>query len=153
MKPQMFLKISEEISKDFQSLMATGIMQKTLESLKDATDTGTFKFVISTDDEDRQGEVINQSGWDFTNYKNNPVVLWGHNYYDLPIGVTDEIFTNDKGQTIAKGRFAPEDANPFAQQVRRLYDAKIVKTTSVGFIAREMEGNVITKAEIGRAHV
>jgi hypothetical protein len=49
---------------------------------------------------------------------------------------------------VAKGRFAPEDANPFAQQVRKLYDAKIIKTTSVGFIAREMEGNVITKAEL-----
>ena len=76
MKPQMFLKLSEEISKDFQSLMATSIMQKTLESLKDAADTGTFKFVISTDDEDRQGEKVNQAGLDFTHYMKNRMYLY-----------------------------------------------------------------------------
>ena len=147
-KEATFQKINNEILEKVSLAFATKEFKDAIEKTKAATDSGTFEVIISTADEDRQGEVINQSGWDFTNYKNNPVVLWGHNYYDLPIGVTDEIFTNDKGQTIAKGRFAPEDANPFAQQVRKLYDAKIVKTTSVGFIAREMEGNVITKAEL-----
>ncbi len=147
-KEATFQKINNEILEKVSLALATKEFKDAIEKTKAATDSGTFEVIISTADEDRQGEVINQSGWDFTNYKNNPVVLWGHNYYELPIGITDEIFTNDKGQTIAKGRFAPEEANPFAQQVRRLYDAKIVKTTSVGFIAREMEGNVITKAEL-----
>lgn len=123
-------------------------IQDVIEKTKAAEDSGTFEVVISTADQDRQGEIIDQNGWDFTNYKLNPVVLWAHNYCDLPIGVTDELFINSEGQTVAKGRFAPEDANPFAQQVRRLYDAKIVKTASVGFIAREMDGNMITKAEL-----
>ncbi len=147
-KEATFQKINNEILEKVSLAFATKEFKDAIEKTKAATDSGTFEVIISTADEDRQGEVIDQNGWDFTNYKNNPVVLWGHNYYELPIGVTDEIFTNDKGQTIAKGRFAPEEANPFAQQVRRLYDAKIVKTTSVGFIAREMEGNVITKAEL-----
>ena len=147
-KEATFQKINNEILEKVTLAISSKDFQDAIAKTKAATDSGTFEVIISTADEDRQGEVINHSGWDFTNYKNNPVVLWGHNYYDLPIGVTDEIFTNDKGQTIAKGRFAPEDANPFAQQVRKLYDAKIVKTTSVGFIAREMEGNVITKAEL-----
>ena len=147
-KEATFQKINNEILEKVSLAFATKEFKDAVEKTKAATDSGTFEVIISTADEDRQGEVIDQNGWDFVNYKNNPVVLWGHNYYDLPIGVTDEIFTNEKGQTIAKGRFAPEEANPFAQQVRRLYDAKIVKTTSVGFIAREMEGNVITKAEL-----
>jgi hypothetical protein len=49
---------------------------------------------------------------------------------------------------VAKGRFAPADANPFAQQVRKLYDLKILRTTSVGFIVKETEGNRITKSEL-----
>lgn len=147
-KEATFQKINNEILEKVSLAFATKEFKDAIEKTKAATDSGTFEVIISTADEDRQGGVIDQGGWDFTNYKNNPVVLWGHNYGGLPIGVTDEIFTNDKGQTIAKGRFAPEEANPFAQQVRRLYDAKIVKTTSVGFIAREMEGNVITKAEL-----
>lgn len=147
-KEATFQKINNEILEKVSLAFTSKEFKDAIEKTKAATDSGTFEVIISTADEDRQGEVIDQSGWDFANYKNNPVVLWGHNYSGLPIGVTDDIFTNDKGQTIAKGRFAPEEANPFAQQVRRLYDAKIVKTTSVGFIAREMEGNVITKAEL-----
>lgn len=141
-------KLNEEILEKISQAVVSKEFKEAIEKTKASTDSGTFEVIISTADEDRQGEVIDQSGWDFTHYKNNPIVLWGHNYFDLPIGVTDEIYTNDKNQTVAKGRFAPEDANPFAQQVRRLYDAKIIKTTSVGFIAREMEGNVITKAEL-----
>jgi len=147
-KEVTFQKINDEILEKVSLAITSKEFKEAIEKTKAATDSGNFEVIISTADEDRQGEIINQDGWDFTNYKNNPIVLWGHNYYDLPIGITDEIYTNDKGQTIAKGRFAPEEANPFAQQVRRLYDAKIVKTTSVGFIAREMEGNVITKAEL-----
>lgn len=143
-----FQKINDEILEKVTKTFSSKEFKDFIDKTKAATDAGTFEVVISTADQDRQGEVIDQSGWDFTNYKNNPIVLWGHNYFDLPIGITDDIYTNDKGQTVAKGRFAPEDANPFAQQVRKLYDAKIVRTTSVGFIAREMEGNVITKAEL-----
>ncbi len=143
-----FQKINDEILEKVTKTFSSKEFKDFIDKTKAATDAGMFEVVISTADQDRQGEVIDQSGWDFTNYKNNPIVLWGHNYFDLPIGITDDIYTNDKGQTVAKGRFAPEDANPFAQQVRKLYDAKIVRTTSVGFIAREMEGNVITKAEL-----
>jgi hypothetical protein len=74
----------------------------------------------------------------------NPIVLWAHDYGSLPIGVTDSI-QKDQGRTIAKGRFAPTD---FAQQVRKLYDLKIVRATSVGFIPKEMEGNIVTKSEL-----
>lgn len=110
-------------------------------------DTGTFEVCISTNDIDRHGDVIDQSGWSFERYMKNPVVLWGHDYWSLPIGVTEDIRVED-GKCIAKGRFAPESANPFAQQVRKLYDAGIVRATSVGFIAIEEKGNLITKAEL-----
>ena len=135
MKPQMFLKLSEEISKDFQSLMATSIMQKTLESLKDAADTGTFKFVISTDDEDRQGEKVNQAGLDFTHYMKNPVVLWGHNYGEPPIGVTTRVW-KDGNKTMAEGKWAP---SAFAQELRKLYDAGFLRACSIGYIPKELD--------------
>jgi hypothetical protein len=127
-------KISSEISEKLFAYLDTPETKEFIEKMKaDGEDSGRFEVVISTADQDRQGEIVDQKGWDLAHYKNNPIVLWGHNYTGLPI---------------AKGRFAPESANPFAQQVRRLYDAKILRTTSVGFIAKEMEGNTITKAEL-----
>lgn len=140
-------KLSAEVQEKFLVEMATKEVQDLIAKTKSATDSGTFEVVISTDNQDRQGEIIDQSGWDFSNYLNNPIVLWAHDYSSLPIGITDSI--EKKGNTtVAKGRFAPEEANPFAQQVRKLYDAKIVRTTSVGLIAREMQDNVVTKAEL-----
>lgn len=140
-------KLTEEIKAKMTEVLQSAEMREFVEKTKAATDSGSFEVVISTADFDRQGESIDQNGWDLTHYKTNPVVLWGHDYWSLPIGITDEIETRD-GNLVAKGRFAPEEANPFAQQVRRLYDLKIVRATSVGFIAREMQGSVIVKAEL-----
>lgn len=139
MKLQTFLKLSEEVSKDFSALMATAIMQKTIESLKTAEDTGVFKFVISTDDEDRQGEKVNQAGLDFTHYMKNPVVLWGHNYGEPPVGVATRIY-RDGNKTMAEGKWAP---TPFAQELRKLYDAGFLRACSIGYIPKELdeEGN------------
>ncbi len=141
-------KINEEIGQKLFEYLNTPETKEFLEKMKaSGEDSGRFEVIISTADQDRQGEIVSQEGWDLAHYKNNPIVLWGHNYTGLPIGVTDSIELKD-GKLVAKGRFAPEDANPFAQQVRRLYDAKILRSTSVGFIAKEMEGNTITKAEL-----
>lgn len=38
----------------------------------------TFKFVITTNDVDRYGDIVEPSGMDATTYLNNPVVLFNH---------------------------------------------------------------------------
>jgi hypothetical protein len=35
-------------------------------------------FVISTNQEDCSGEIVDQESWDFKSYMQNPPVLWGH---------------------------------------------------------------------------
>lgn len=142
-----YKKLSEEIKSALVEHLQSKEVQEFIEKTKAANDSGTFEVIVSTADIDRQGESIDQGGWNFGLYKQNPIVLWAHDYSMLPIGVTESIETID-GKTVAKGKFAPEEANPFAQQVRRLYDLKIVRATSVGFIAKQMEGNKITEAEL-----
>jgi len=139
-------KFQEQVKEEFQKAFAANA--KFFEDTKSAKETdGTFEMIISTQGRDRDGDVVLQDGIDITNYMNNPVVLFGHNYWDLPIGKTIEII-REATQTIAKGVFASAEANPFAQQVRKLYDAGIIKTASIGFIPREYEGNLITKCEL-----
>ena len=141
-------KLTDQIAKDMLAKFASPEFQTFIKSVNDATDTGTFEMVISTDNIDRHGEIVDQKGIDFTNYMTNPVVLWGHNHNQIPVGVTDEIYTRVVGsqvQTVAKGRFAPHE---FAQTLRQLYDAGMLKTSSIGFIPLEHNGNVITKSEL-----
>lgn len=141
---EQFTKLSEEIKEKLVEHIRSKEFQDAIEATNKANDSGTFEAVISTNDVDRQGEMVDQRGLDLTFYKQNPVVLWAHDYSSPPIGVTDSIEQQDS-KTIAKGRFAPTE---FAQEIRRLYDLKMVRATSVGFIPKEMEGNIITKSEL-----
>lgn len=108
----------------------------------------TFKVIISTDQVDRHGEVVLQSGIKTDHYMANPVVLWGHNHFEMPIGTCTSMYQENrdgKNVTIAEGYFARHEK---AQACADLYDDGILKTTSIGFIAKERDGNVITESEL-----
>jgi hypothetical protein len=156
----MSLKLTEELAADIKARVKAFDFG-TVEKIKKAEkENGTFDVIISTEDVDRAGEVVRQNGWDLLNYKNNPIVLWGHDYYGLPIGIcTDTYLTESHGVPAlgAKGVFFPAEVNPLAQQVRRMYDYGIKSgfnvgcTTSVGFIPKDFDPdnrNIITKAEL-----
>src|ERR1700722_16869340 len=156
----MPLKLTEELAADIKARVKAFDFG-TVEKIKKAEkENGTFDVIISTEDVDRAGEVVRQNGWDLLNYKNNPIVLWGHDYYGLPIGIcTDTYLTESHGVPAlgAKGVFFPAEVNPLAQQVRRMYDYGIKSgfnvgcTTSVGFIPKDFDPdnrNIITKAEL-----
>jgi len=140
-------KLTEKMRDDIiASFESTGI-KDFIANVKAAKseDVGTFEMVITTENTDRMGEVILASGWDFEHYMKNPIVLWGHDYHQLPVGVTETLEKTADGKTVARGRFASHE---FAQEVRKLYDAGIMSASSVGFIAKEYNGNTITKAEL-----
>jgi hypothetical protein len=128
-------KFSADLLAEFKASLEK---QKTDEFLKktSAAAAGTFSVVISTSDEDRQGDALDQSKWKLANYEANPVVLWAHDYYNLPIGVCTSISVQD-GKLVAEGKFASAELNPFADQVAKLYAAGYIKATSVGYIQHE----------------
>lgn len=142
-------KLSTEVKDAFVARLATQEFKDFMAVTKSAADSGEFEVIISTADMDRQGEIVDQNGWQLDRYLANPVVLWAHDYSSLPIGVCESLTKDANGNLVAKGKFAPAEANPFAQQVRKLYDAKMVRATSVGFIPLDFDGaNKITKAEL-----
>jgi len=112
------LKLTEEIAGEIKARIKS-LDLKAVEKIRKASEkNGTFDVIISTEDIDRAGEIVRQDGWDFTNYKNNPIVLWGHDYYSLPIGVCTETYKTEVHgvpATGARGVFYPEDINPLAQ--------------------------------------
>lgn len=146
---QEIQKMNEEIKAKLAAALQDPKLKEAVETITKASDedAGTFEVVISTDDLDRHGEVIEAAGWLTDSYLKNPVVLWAHDYNELPIGICLELRA-EGNKKIAKGRFAPGSANPKAQQVRQLYDAGIMRATSVGGVVHEMEGNRITKFEM-----
>jgi len=95
---------------------------------------------ITTGVIDRDGEIVQPSGAQLKNYRQNPVVMWAHRYDQLPIAKNLWIKSDEKGLR-AKTRFLEHD---FADQVYRLYSESIfdgkkdtgpaLKAFSIGFV-------------------
>lgn len=142
-----FKVFTEELKTKFLECLQSEETKNALEKIKKANESGRFKVVISTDNKDRQGEIVEQIGADVSFFKKNPVVLWAHDYQNLPIGLCDKLELIDN-KWVAEGIFAPEEANPFAQQVRKLYDGGFIKATSIGFLPKKREENIIKEWEL-----
>lgn len=48
--------------------------------IKNINGERTFKVIASTEDMDRDGEIIKADGWDYTNFLKNPVIIANHTY-------------------------------------------------------------------------
>ena len=86
-------------------------------SLNDST--RCVDFIASTDAVDSYDEIVEQD-WILDRYMANPVVLFGHNSRDLPVGTCLECAVVDRGgrkQLEARIRFLSAEANPMAEQV------------------------------------
>jgi len=99
-------------------------------------------IVASTPILDRQGDVIDQSGWDIKNFKKNPVILWGHNVRDErpPIGKAVKTWIEGEGkkaQLMFKAQF--DMADVFAADIFRKVKEGFLNMVSVGFLPTEWE--------------
>lgn len=118
----------------------------------------TFTAIASDDSTDRHGENIKQDGWDLENFIKNPVVPWGHDYYNPPVAKATEIGMVD-GKLMFKPKFAsieelsedknnPSDWAKFVDTIYRMYKGGYLRAFSVGFIPKEMEGDTFIKQEL-----
>lgn len=112
------------------------------------TDKG-YRAVASTAALDRQGESIDQSGWQLKNFKKNPILLWAHDHHEPPIGTAKNIKIEGEGKK-ARLTFEPifHEITERAKAIKALFEEGIMNSFSVGFIPIEADGNTFTKAEL-----
>lgn len=111
-------------------------------------ETKTIRFKISDNQADRMGEIVDQETWDFKNYMNNPIVLWGHNP-DEPENVLGQTLAleTQSGETFAEMSF-DDDINPKASLVWKQILKGTLRTVSVGFISHDIDGNTLKNNEL-----
>ncbi len=100
------------------------------------TDAKRVTAVISTGDVARDGAIIEPSGWDFTNYDRNPVVLWMHDESAMPFARTVEHIATDK-ELIARAEFDTDD--PMGDTVFRKIANGYINATSVRWLPKRTE--------------
>lgn len=106
--------------------------------IKAPTPDGLIPVVASTEDKDRDGDVIMAKGWDLKDYKKNHVIMWAHDYSLPPIGRAHNT-RKEEGRLISEMQFTPHDLNPMGDMVRRMYEQKFLNAVSVGFKPSKFE--------------
>ncbi len=114
--------------KDATGAMSDEDITKTVDEMSDGEIA--FPFVLSTASVDRQGDVINQEGWQLANYQKNPVVLWAHDYEQLPIARASAVYVSG-GKLKAVDRFSND--HELARTCAKLYQKGFLSAVSVGF--------------------
>jgi HK97 family phage prohead protease len=113
------------------------VIQKDIETKIDKSSGRSVSFTISSQNPDRMKDVIDVNGWDLTNFKKNPVVLWSHDYRGLPIGKATSIRRDKKNGVLrATAEFVPSDTpvvGPMAEAVLQMLKGGFLNATSVGF--------------------
>lgn len=135
-----------------------GIVRKTCEiEVKEAKpQEGVYEVLITVASADRIGDTIDPKGMSLKNYRQNPVVMWLHDYMGhtaaagIPIGRSLKEKVEDNG-IISKFEFLKGD--PFVDRIKNAWDQGFLKTASVGFMPivsepNEKKGNHISKSEL-----
>jgi HK97 family phage prohead protease len=104
------------------------------------THSGTvqgMEFVLSDETLDRMGDVISSEGWILDSFQKNPIALFNHNS-DFPIGKWHNLRV-ENGSLRGHLQLAPEGTSPRIDEIRKLVDAGILCSVSVGFHPIESE--------------
>lgn len=121
--------------------MGKQLLHVKAETLKEVEE-GTIQGVVgSTEVLDRMGESISQEGWELTNYKKNPVVLWGHNVREErpPIGKATKLWLDGVRKKKLMFDIKFDMADQFAAEIYRKVKEGFINTVSVGFLPIESE--------------
>jgi HK97 family phage prohead protease len=124
------------VKKNGDPVRAMDITVEKIEQLDDAEKS--FIAIASTEDEDRDKDIIRQDGWDLKNFKKNPMVPWSHNYWGIPVAKSLRTWVD---KTDKKLMFKPKfDAND--DQSVKIFDKYkngFLTSFSVGFRGIEFE--------------
>jgi HK97 family phage prohead protease len=96
-----------------------------------ADEKRSVDVIASSSAIDGYGEIVVQD-WDLKRFTANPVVLFGHNSYDLPIGHASNVRVED-GKLLATLNLVDEKASPMAERVWQGIKQGSLRAVSVGF--------------------
>lgn len=92
-------------------------------------------FEISNQRVDRDGDILIMDGIDLKNFRNNPVVLWGHDSYAPPIGnsLKEELDKSNAADPKWVATVLFHEVTEIAMAVCELVKLHFIRAVSVGF--------------------
>jgi len=94
-----------------------------------------FWFLVTSENIDRQGEIVKSDSYDIEKFMQNPVMFFQHNSYSLPIGKWLEFEKTNDGLMLG-GWFhelPDENGNNLSKTIKDYVANEIIVATSIGF--------------------
>ena len=109
-----------------------------------------IRFIASDESLDRDGDIVTATGWKLDNYLKNPVVLYGHDYDELPVGKASSVIIDPSARQLVIDVSFPaiKDISPegdpsehalFVDSVYNLAKLGLLNAVSVGFRGIKVE--------------
>ncbi len=116
-------------------------MKKRVTTITATSDTKSDapSMLVTTADLDRDHDRLQPEGVDLEGFKKNPVLLWGHDYSQIPIGKIEHIDVEPGRGIRARWRWLEGDDQ--ASRVRNAWEQKIISAASVGFRPKQTAPN------------
>ncbi|RLC39110.1 phage major capsid protein [Candidatus Falkowbacteria bacterium] len=95
------------------------------------SESDPYKFVLSTSDVDRDGDVVVPDGISLKDFKKNPIALFSHNH-NFPIGTWENLRVEGK-RLVGDLFLAAAGTSKLVDEVRSLVEQRILKAVSIGF--------------------
>lgn len=108
-------------------------------------DTRSAKFVMSTEEPDRYGDVVVQSGLDISEFEKNPIALLFHDNRNFGIGLWSEVkkISGKPRRTEGTLNFAPEGISDEADKAVKHVSAGLMRCVSISFMPKDWESIVV----------
>ncbi len=109
--------------------------QHTTAHVKQVNEDGSVRFRLTSKKVDRHGEVVIPNGINLDNFKNNPIVLFGHGFRNnVPVGkIKPESFKITNTYVDADVIFDEDGEDPFAKMIGSKVRNGFLNAGSIGF--------------------
>jgi HK97 family phage prohead protease len=125
------LKSTQQTSNKIEKDQSFAVGELFLKAYEGIGEERMASFVASTESIDADGDIVEQN-WRLDRFRNNPVILFGHDSKSLPIGKATQVDVVE-GRLEVTVQFASKEANPMAEHVYRSVQEGTLKAVSVGF--------------------
>jgi HK97 family phage prohead protease len=127
-------KISAELMKVHRKLLS----DLTFASDVSLEEKRQIRVIAASGRADRTGDIVKVDGIDLTSYRKNPIILWAHDHYGLPVAKAVEMYV-EKGSLVMVLEFATKEVYEFADTVYKLVKGGFLKGVSIGARVLEAE--------------
>ncbi|MFO1075961.1 MAG: hypothetical protein U1E17_25300 [Geminicoccaceae bacterium] len=93
----------------------------------------SFRAIASTGRVDRQGDIVEPSGWRLDAYRRNPAILLSHDAAAMPVARATHVAV-EGGALVIEGRFPEPGTSQRADEAWSLLQGGLLAAVSVGFL-------------------